>query len=251
MKIKFLGTAGARFVVAKQLRSSAGIFVETDKSSFLLDPGPGTLVRLSKSRPKIDSLKIDGVILSHIHLDHSNDANIVIDAFTQGGLSKKGFLFTTNEALEGEKRVILPYLRNFLERTETFSHGKKITEGDFEITPFAHKHTAETYGIKIKSSGKTVSFVIDTLFFDELTEFYAGSDVLVINCVRFQPKEGIMHLSAKDAETLINRIKPKKAVLTHFGMTMLRAKPFVVAQGISERTGVETIAASDGTSIEI
>ncbi len=251
MKIKFLGTAGARFVVAKQLRASGGTLVQTEKRTFIIDPGPGTLARLAKSRPKIDVMKTDGVILSHIHLDHSNDANIVIDAFTQGGLSPKGFLFTTKEALYGESRVILPYLTKFLNRIETFSHKEKITEGDFEITPFRHKHTAETYGLKIKSGGKTVSFVIDTLFFEDLKAYYEESDILIINCVRFEPKEGIMHLSAKDAEELIKAVKPKKAILTHFGMTMLRAKPFVVASEMSERTGIEVIAASDGMSLEI
>ncbi len=251
MKIKFLGTAGARFVVAKQLRSSAGTLIQTNKKSFIVDPGPGTLVRLAKSRPKIDVMKLSGVILSHIHLDHSGDANVIIDAFTQGGLSKKGFLFTTKESIQGENRVILPYLTRFLDRIETFSHKEKISEVDFEVIPFKHRHTAETYGFKIISEGKTVSFVIDTLFFEDLKEYYKESDILIINCVRFTPKEGIMHLSVKDAEELIKSVKPEKAVLTHFGMTMLRAKPFIIAGEISNKIGIEVIAASDGMSLEI
>jgi len=91
--IKFLGTAGARFVVARQLRASAGVFIKMKGSNIILDPGPGTLVRCAKSKPPIDIAALDAVILSHAHIDHTNDANILIDAMTGGGLKKRGILF--------------------------------------------------------------------------------------------------------------------------------------------------------------
>ena len=43
--IKFVGTAGARFVVAKQLRSSGGLWFSLQGMNLYLDPGPGALVR--------------------------------------------------------------------------------------------------------------------------------------------------------------------------------------------------------------
>jgi hypothetical protein len=55
-----------------------------------------------------------------------------------------------------------------------------------------------------------------------------------------------LHLGADDAEILFREIRPRLAVLTHFGMNMLRAGPERVALGISERTGVPTVAARDG-----
>ena len=59
--IKFLGTAGARFVVARQLRSSAGIFLKFQSKNIILDPGPGTLARCASSRPSIDASELDAV----------------------------------------------------------------------------------------------------------------------------------------------------------------------------------------------
>ena len=249
--IKFLGTAGARFVVAKQLRSSAGTYIETAGKRVILDPGPGTLVRMAKSRPKIDVTKIDGVILTHIHLDHSTDANVIIDAFTQGGLNKKGgVLFTTNEALHGDNRVILPYLINFLDRVDTFSHKEEFVLDKLRFQAFLHKHTAETYGVKFFAEGKTISFIVDTLFFDELIDYYKDSDVVIMNVVRFTPMKNVMHLSLEDVEKIAKGIHPQKIIMTHFGMTMLRNKPFELAQKLSDKLGVEVIAASDGMSIE-
>ncbi|UCB52854.1 MAG: hypothetical protein JSV10_01825, partial [Candidatus Zixiibacteriota bacterium] len=63
-KIKFLGTAGARFVVTKQLLSTAGTWITLEGKNVLLDPGPGTLVRCARSRPPLDPTKLDAIILS-------------------------------------------------------------------------------------------------------------------------------------------------------------------------------------------
>ena len=40
-------------------------------------------------------------------------------------------------------------------------------------------------------------------------------------------------------------------ILTHFGMTMYRAKPWELTQQLSQETGVEVRAASDGTTFEL
>jgi len=71
--IKFLGTAGARFVMIKQLRSSGGIWISYQGTNLIIDPGPGSITRCALSKPKIDPTTLDGIILTHRHLDHSND----------------------------------------------------------------------------------------------------------------------------------------------------------------------------------
>ena len=44
-------------------------------------------------------------------------------------------------------------------------------------------------------------------------------------------------------------MRPRKAVLTHFGMTMLEAHPREIAQEMTDELGVEVIAASDGMTL--
>jgi len=68
--------------------------------------------------------------------------------------------------------------------------------------------------------------------------------------VFFEPRPGIEHLCLADAERLIKEIKPKKAVLTHFGMTMLRSKPHIQAEALSKRLGIEVVAAYDGMALD-
>ena len=90
--IKFLGTAGARFVMIKQLRASGGLWVSSGETNILIDPGPGSIVRCASSRPKLDPGKLDAIILTHRHLDHANDINVMIEAMTEGGFKKRGVL---------------------------------------------------------------------------------------------------------------------------------------------------------------
>ncbi|MGB9770012.1 MULTISPECIES: MBL fold metallo-hydrolase [Caldisericum] len=248
--IKFLGTAGARFVVAKQLRYSAGTVIKSKNATLILDPGPGTLLRLASARPKIPIETVNGVILTHIHLDHSTDANIIIDSITEGGLKKSGVLFTTDEALNSENRVILPFLKPYLEGIFTLKHKGIFEFKDIKFTSFKHNHTAETYGIRFEIEEKTVSFVVDTLFFNELLDYYKDSDYLILNVVRLSEKEGVMHLSISDVEKFIKYSNPKKVIMTHFGMTMLRANPEKVAESLSNKYGIEVIAAYDGLTVE-
>ncbi|MCK5289701.1 MAG: MBL fold metallo-hydrolase, partial [Candidatus Aenigmarchaeota archaeon] len=117
MKIQFLGTAGGRFGVSKQIRASGGIYIESCGKKLYLDPGPGALVHARRNNIPLEEL--DAILLSHVHQDHTNDANVLIDILTKGGWEKKGILIGSKTALEGyeniEKAVLNHYL-NFLEK---------------------------------------------------------------------------------------------------------------------------------------
>ncbi|HIH78398.1 MAG TPA: MBL fold metallo-hydrolase [Halobacteria archaeon] len=255
--IKFLGTGGSRFVVAKQLRSSGGVFIKYNGLNIILDPGPGTLVRCNKSKPPIDVTKLDAILLSHLHIDHSNDVNILIDGMTVGGFKRRGVLFAPEDSLKGDCCVVLNYLRSFLTRIEILKERSKYTIGSLESeklcfsTSIRHNHPVETYGLIFDMHGLKVSFMVDTKYFPGLIDCYKGSDILVINVTRRTPSSGIMHLSIEDVKEILKGIKPKKAILTHFGMTMLKAQPAIVAKDLTDELGIEVIAARDGMSINI
>ena len=86
-----MGTAGARFMVAKQLAASGGLYLEDDGTRFAMDPGPGAVVQYAKR--KVDLTHLDGILLSHRHLDHCGDVNVMIEAMTEGGFRPRGKLY--------------------------------------------------------------------------------------------------------------------------------------------------------------
>ncbi len=249
-RIIFLGTAGARFVVTSQIRASGGMWFTLEGTNLYLDPGPGALVKCRSKREKLDPAKLDGIILSHRHLDHSSDVNIMIEAMTKGGFERRGKIFAPVQALEDDP-VILRYVRDYVEEVVTLREGGSYQVGEVEFTtPIRHIHgNAETYGVNFRSPSFTISYITDTKFFPELIGHYRGK-FLIINVVRLKPSD-LDHLCLEDAERIINEVQPRLAVLTHFGMTMIRAKPWELAADLSQRTGVEVIAARDGMIIEL
>jgi phosphoribosyl 1,2-cyclic phosphodiesterase len=252
--IKFLGTAGARIVMAKQLRSSAGTGLNLDDHAVLIDPGPGTLVRCAASKPKIDPAALHAIILTHRHLDHSTDINVMIEAMTEGGFKKRGKVFAPQDCLEGDDPVILRYLRGFPAQIEVLkAHTEYSIDGLRFTTSGRHRHPVETYGLVFNSKNGKIAFLTDTEFFAELSEWYAGAKVLVINVVRLKPHESgeVQHLALDDARKIIAAIKPNVAILTHFGMTMIRAKPWELAEQLSKELGIKTVAASDGLNFSL
>ncbi|MBW2040029.1 MAG: MBL fold metallo-hydrolase [Deltaproteobacteria bacterium] len=247
--IKFLGTAGARVVVSKQLRASGGTWISSQGQNIYLDPGPGGLVRCLSAKPKLDPTKLDAIILSHRHLDHAADVNVMIEAMTEGGFKRRGLLFAPQDAFSSDP-VILEYLHDYLKGIEILEEGKSYTIGEVRFcTPVRHLHQVETYGLRFELPRGRLSFITDTLFFPELIEHYRAQ-IVIINVVRNAPRDNhICHLTLNDAKELIRGISPRVAILTHFGMTMLRAKPWELAARLKEETGIEVMAARDGMSL--
>ena len=250
--IKFLGTAGARFVVMKQLRASGGVWLSVGKTNLYIDPGPGALVRCLSSKPRLEPTMLDGILLTHKHLDHSSDVNVMIEAMTDGGFKKKGILFAPLDAIEGDP-VVLKYVRNYVEEVEVLKENTEYRIGDIPFsTSKKHSHRVETYGLNFKISPHTLSWITDTRFFSELPTLYRG-EILVIHVVRLKPigDEPIDHLSIEDVKVIVKKAKPKLTLLTHFGMTMIKAKPWVVAAELEKELGLRVIAASDGMKIDL
>ena len=242
-------------MVISQILASGGLWLNLGGTEILVDPGPGCIVQATKRKLRAD--KLSAIILSHRHLDHSADVNIMVEAMTQGGLKQHGRLFAPADAL-GSEPVIFSYLRDYLDGIEVLQEGKSYSIGNISFTtPVRHIHPVETYGMVFRTARHTFSCITDTRYFDGLSQ-YSGSELLILNVVFLEPrapadhpKMPVDHLSVPDAERLIKELKPKVAILTHFGMGVWRAKPWEIAQRLSEETGIKVIAARDGMRFDL
>ena len=246
--ITFLGTAGARFTVTSQILASGGLWLNLSGTEILLDPGPGCIVQSTKRKLKAD--KLSAIILSHRHLDHSADVNIMVEAMTRGGFKRHGRLFAPADALENEP-VIFSYLKDYLEGIDVLQEGKSYSVGNISFTtPIRHIHPVETYGMVFTTPAHTFSYIADSRYFDGLCRSYGG-ELLIINVVRLEAGHPLDHLAVPEAKHIITEVKPKVAILTHFGMTMWRAKPWEVAERLFQETGVRVLAARDGMRFDL
>jgi ribonuclease BN (tRNA processing enzyme) len=176
----------------------------------------------------------------------------MIEAMTEGGFKKRGTLFASKDALE-EDPVVLKYVMGYVERVEVLKEDSEYQIGDIRFsTARRHQHRVETYGLNFNTSPRTISFITDTRFFPELSDLYRG-EILVIHVVRLKPigDDPIDHLSIEDVKSILKKAKPRLTILTHFGMTMIKAKPWIVAAELEKELGLKVIAASDGMKIDL
>ena len=217
-----------------------------------IDPGPGALVRCLHSKPKLDPSELDGIVLTHRHLDHSGDVNVMIEAMTEGGFKRRGTLFAPSDAL-GEDPVVLKYIREYVKTIEVLQENGHYRIGDISFsTADKHRHRVETYGLNFDTSPRTISFITDTRFFPELLDLYKG-EILVIHVARLKAKGGepADHLCIDDVKAIVRKVKPRLTVLTHFGMTMIKAKPWEVAATLERELKTRVMAAHDGLTLNL
>jgi hypothetical protein len=54
-----------------------------------------------------------------------------------------------------------------------------------------------------------------------------------------------------DVEKLIKVLRPKTVILSHFGMHVWQARPWLVAEEMSHKTGIQVVAARDGMKYDL
>jgi len=249
-KLVFLGTAGARYVAFGFQRQAGGLWFNFDGLNIHVDPGPGAFIHSHKKG--LEPHWVDVVILSHRHLDHCADVNHILESMTLGGKKKKGILFCPQDAVD-EDPVVLQFTRENIQETIVIKEGLTYElDKNLKVSfPIRNVHGVETYGVVFLWKRK-IAYISDTAYFDELVEKYkATEDLLILNVTMRDPNPRINHLSAVDAERIIGEVKPKVAILTHFGRTMLDGKPWEVAFDIARKTNVNVIAAYDNMVFDL
>ncbi len=253
-EVLFLGTGGARFVVARQFRASGGMWMRMGSTQIHVDPGPGALVRALSHVPPCNPRELSGIALSHKHLDHANDVNVMIEAMTSGGFRRHGVLLAPQDALVGEP-VVFPYAQRFVERLEIAKERSgpyRIGEVDVR-TSVQHVHAVETYGMHFSYGGYTVSYLPCGRHFQGLAEDYASHapDVLVINVLRYRDGMDVDHLTFDHARSVLEIVRPRVAVMQHFGTKMLEQDPARLARELEDALGMRIIAAYDNMLLDV
>jgi phosphoribosyl 1,2-cyclic phosphodiesterase len=240
-----MGTAGARFMVAKQIAASGGLFLEEDGTRISLDPGPGAVVQYAQRGVELTTL--DAIVLSHRHLDHTGDVNVMLEGMTDGGFQHRGQLFCPSDALD-EDPVVLKYVRRFPREIIRLAPGTSYAVNGLHFTTSGrHVHQSETYGFRF---GDKLGWITDSGYYEGIAEQHKA-EVMIIHTVLRDCVATLPHLCIADAERIIQEARPRLAFLTHYGMAVWRANPSEIAEDLSQRTGIDVRAARDGMSIEL
>ncbi|MCX7827799.1 MAG: MBL fold metallo-hydrolase [Thermanaerothrix sp.] len=252
--IRFLGTSGARFCTMHQIRSSGGIFFRYGDFKGVVDPGPGCLHHICRAVPELDPTEMDGVLITHRHLDHCGDANAVVEAMVGGGYSCRGSLFLPADAL-GDEPVVFRYLTKkvrqkvILEDLSDYPLGSHAT-----LRPFKLKHHGVmTFGFILKGEGlPTVGIVSDTAMLPVIYQVAQASDILILNVTLERRRQNLEHLSLEDVEDILRASKVPLVFLTHMGRGIIKRGPHLVEEYFNDLfPHSNLICADDGMVVDL
>jgi phosphoribosyl 1,2-cyclic phosphodiesterase len=204
----------------------------------------------------IDPTKLDGLLISHCHPDHYNDAEILIEAMTLGGREKRGVVASSTSVLNGYEDygpAISNYHRGLPEYCSSLEFDKDLYINKLFVKSAPAFHSdPSTISFKVFSRNGIISYIPDTAYDDMLVRAHSGSRVLIVSMTR--PRNGRIphHLCSEDVVELLRGIQPETTFLTHLGLRILKnnlaAKE---AKWIEEQTGVRTVAAVDGMRVNM
>lgn len=251
MNITFLGTGGGRFATISQKRMTGGFRIDDfNGKNFHVDPGPGALARSHQFG--INPTKIDGIFISHSHTDHYTDAEVLIEAMTRGMTKDHGIIIGSRSVFEGFQQwgpSISKYHRQKSEQLVLASNKIKAVDGILVRGTKTVHGDPTCVGFQMESRGLKISYTSDTSYFENLSKYHKGSDILIASVLRPGTKSIRGHMCRANFTQLVKEVKPKLAIMTHFGFKMLNEDPAREAEIVAEETGIRTVAAFDGMQI--
>lgn len=246
MKLRFLGTGGGRFVTGMQKRRTAGIIVETEETRLHLDPGPGATVYANEDD---EAENTEALIVSHGHMDHSNDSEAVIEMMTEA-YGNPGAVFANKTCLEGYgdiEKWISDYHQKKCARVEEMSEGSSFDFRDLTIESQEMFHSdPRTQGFTLKTEEKKIGFWTDTEFSEELVDFYEGCDTLIIYCGRPRGAGVESHTSLSDVPKIVEDLDTSTVIITHFGFKFLQQDLDEQKEWLDEKIEPKVVFAEDG-----
>ena len=250
-RLTFLGIAGNDSVSQNAL-ASGGIVFNYRNYQIVIDPGPGTLVKCREFGINPSATNI--ILASHNHIAHCNDINLFIDAMSYHGLDQKGILIADESVIHGtnsERPAISRTHKPFIEKEIVLKESEDIDLPSIKIQGLKTEHSCFTaLGFKIITDEVTITYSGDTKYFDELPSLYRNTDILILNVPYPRKIFSDTNLNVQDAINIINTVKPKLAIITHFNKQMLKESPIYYSREIQRETNTQVLAAKEGLSFD-
>lgn len=185
--------------------------------SLVLDMGNGALGTLQRY---VDPLKVDAVLLSHLHADHCVDMTsyYVLRKYHPSGTQPRIPVWgPKGTAKRLAKAYDLPRKPGMREEFSFRVYAKPISLGPFTIEPFEVDHPVPAYGLRVSAFGKVLAYSGDTGPTDALFEIAADADLFLCEasfreCDDNPPS---LHLTGKEAGEIATRSRAKRLVVTH------------------------------------
>jgi hypothetical protein len=172
---------------------------------------------------------------------------------TYRGFDKKGVVIANKTVVNGSddhEQRLYNFYKGCLERFITLEAGQRVGINEVEVQALKCRHSdPNAIGFKFFTPKFTLAYTGDTSYSPELLEQYQGANILILNVTAPKKADSPDHLTCEGAIKVIKAVKPRLAIITHFGIKMIEEDPMYLIREIQKETGVQTIAAKDGMII--
>jgi ribonuclease BN (tRNA processing enzyme) len=145
------------------------------------------------------------------------------------------------------------YHKNLLGKVSEFEAGNEcqIDRVKIRATKALHSDPSTVGFILSFPEVGVVGYTSDTEYFEGVGYEYKGVDLLILCTMRPRGSPWKGHMSTDDAVKILIEAKPKRAILTHFGLKMLTSNPDLEAKYVEKSTNIPTSAAKDGMRVKM
>ncbi len=221
-------------------RAQAGLVIKAERP-ILFDCGAGALLRLAEAG--FSPLKIDLVLLTHLHLDHVSDLLALAKArwlMGENEISVFGPDGTDKwfEALRG----LYPYLEELDVSITLVRPGDEFGLSGLKIRAGEAVHSLPALGYRIESETKAVAYSGDTEPTASMRDLARGADLLIHECSFPEPFVVTNHSTPLWLGRSFRGAGVKRIVLIHlYPQTVGREEEMVrdVRAGLGDETKVE------------
>jgi phosphoribosyl 1,2-cyclic phosphate phosphodiesterase len=198
-------------------RRRASILVEHENIVILVDTGPDLREQLLSARVS----RLDAVLLTHDHADHSHGIDDLRQVFHAMGEPVACYAsMETWSVLRKRFDYVFEGTRYYPPICTATVLDGPMQVGEVQVTPFVQNHgNIDSTGYRFDAAGRALAYSTDVKRLDgEATLPLSGLDLWVVDALRRHPHPTHSHLS----QTLewIDKYRPRQAVLTHMDQSM-------------------------------
>lgn len=197
----------------------SGYLIREGEWTLLLECGHGVM---SKLQEKMDFRRLNGVIISHLHADHSSDLPALhyalAGSFMDGSRAGKMPLYLPSQP-EALFDRFAGYTNTFELKPLEPPVPPQVNTGPFCLQWMLTVHKIPAFAVKISSATGKVVFSSDTAWSLDLVDFSSGAGLLLCEAsVADQHREyaATGHLTSREAGRLAREARVSRCVLTHF-----------------------------------
>ncbi len=236
MKVTLLGTGGSAGVPLiggrdgsgdwgdcdptepRNRRTRSSIVIESENQRLLVDTSPDMRTQLLDCRVP----GVDAILFTHAHADHITglDDVRVLNRIANRPLAAFATAATLEEIVQRFGYAFRPwepphFYRPVLE-AKPVEPGDTIETAGLSVRLFSQNHgRVETLGLRIGP----FAYCTDVVALDDAAfEVLAGVDTWVVDC--FLREKHWTHANLEIVQTWVDRLKPRRTVLTHMGVEM-------------------------------